>query len=66
VTIGLDIGLKWDCSALAAVARVDPDGPLVLHTPTVLEPPRDGSAMAVEDIVAAAELLAATHLRRGP
>jgi len=58
VTIGLDIGLKWDTTALVPVARVEPDEPLVIHTPVVLVPPRDGSALQVEEIVAACEQMA--------
>ena len=40
------------------VARIEPDEPLVIHTPVVLEPPRDGSALQVEEIIAACEEMA--------
>ena len=57
VTVGVDIGLKWDTSALVPVARPERGEPIVPPA-DVLEPPRDGSAMPVEDIINSCELLA--------
>lgn len=52
-TVGIDIGLKWDTTALVPICDVD--GVLVVGRPDVLVPPRDGTSLDVEDIVAAFE-----------
>lgn len=50
VYIGLDLGWKWDTTAIVPVA---PGDPLRVGRPTILVPPRDGSSLAEESIEAA-------------
>lgn len=55
VFVGVDLGLKWDSTAIVPVQK---DGErLRVHTPTILVPPQDGTALDLEDVFAAVELM---------
>ncbi len=57
VTIGIDLGWKWDSTAIVPVYK---DGEkIVVHTPTIIVPPQDGTSTPVEDIWAPIEEMAA-------
>ena len=48
VYVGVDMGLKWDTTAMVPIARV---GELVrVHTPAILTPPQDGTSLDFEEI----------------
>jgi len=50
VYIGVDLALRQDCTALVPVAINPKSGLLVVHKPTILTPPVDGS-LEVDDIL---------------
>ena len=56
VHVGVDLGLKWDCTAFTPVYATE-DGKVRVHRPAVLVPPRDGTALDFEEVFAAAELM---------
>jgi phage terminase large subunit-like protein len=56
VTIGIDLGWRWDTTAIVPV-RED-EGSYVVGSPAVIVPPRDGSATPYEDIWAVVEEMA--------
>lgn len=58
VIIGMDLGWKWDTTALVPIRRESPDGPIRVHRPAILEPPRDGSSLDAEEVFGACALFA--------
>jgi phage terminase large subunit-like protein len=58
VYIGLDLGLKHDCSAFVPCWR-DPEGTIIVHEPAVLTPPGDGTSLPFEDLRGVADEMAA-------
>jgi phage terminase large subunit-like protein len=56
--IGLDLGLKHDCSAFVPCWR-DPEGTIVVREPAILTPPGDGTSLPFEDLRGVAEEMAA-------
>lgn len=50
VWIGLDLGWKWDTTAIVPVAPGE-DGRFEVGAPVIVEPPRDGTSTAEEDII---------------
>lgn len=59
--VGVDLGWKWDCTAVVAVGQVPGEGELWVGECRILDPPRDGTALAEEDVVAAIEAVCAAH-----
>lgn len=51
VFVGVDLGLKWDSTAIVPIHR-DEDR-IRVHRPTILVPPQDGTALDLEEIFAA-------------
>jgi phage terminase large subunit-like protein len=48
VVVGIDLGWKWDSTAIVPVHK---DGDtLTVHTPVIIVPPQDGTSTQVEDI----------------
>lgn len=58
VVIGVDLGWKYDTTALVTVATTD-DGRIVVGPVVVLEPPRDGTMLSENRVIEALEDLAA-------
>lgn len=56
VVVGVDMGLKWDCTALCPVWLTE-EGRVRAHPPTILTPPQDGSSLDFEEVFAAAEAI---------
>ena len=52
VVAGLDLAYKQDCTALVACWR-DRDGVVLVHPPTILTPPGDGSSLSIETVFSA-------------
>lgn len=50
VYVGIDLGWKWDTTAIVPVWRRGEDDPVVLHRPVIVTPPHDGTATNEEDI----------------
>lgn len=57
VTIGIDLGWKWDTTAIVPIHKAD--DMITVHTPTIVVPPRDGTSTQVEDIWGPIEEMAA-------
>lgn len=55
VVIGVDLGWKWDTTALVPIRRAES---IEVHPPAILVPPQDGSSLDAEDVFAAAEGMA--------
>lgn len=52
VIVGIDLGWKWDTTAMVPIARM---GEVVrVHKPTVLVPPQDGTSLDAEEVFDAA------------
>lgn len=58
VHVGLDLALKWDCTALTPVWKSSEDKVRV-GVPIILTPPRDGTSMDLDEVMAAAEIMRA-------
>ena len=58
VHVGIDLGWKWDTTAIVPVWRPDGVDTFHVHTPVIVVPPHDGTATAEEDIWAPIETLA--------
>ncbi len=56
VHVGVDLGLKWDSTALVPVWLTD-DGKVRVHPPAILVPPRDGTSLDIEEVFGAAEAM---------
>lgn len=54
VFVGIDLGLKWDSTAVVPVCKLDDK--IRVHRPTILVPPQDGTALDLEEVFAAVEL----------
>lgn len=50
VYVGIDLGWKWDTTAIVPVWRADGSDVAIVGEPVIIVPPRDGSATAFEDI----------------
>jgi phage terminase large subunit-like protein len=50
VYVGIDLGWKWDTTAIVPVWRKDGSELAIVGEPVIIVPPRDGSATAFEDI----------------
>lgn len=61
VTIGVDLGWRWDTTAIVPVWR-NPEGLLVVGRETIIVPPRDGSMTDYQDIWDVLEELADRYL----
>jgi phage terminase large subunit-like protein len=48
VFVGIDLGWKWDTSAMVPIRRYG--GKVRIHTPTILTPPQDGSSLDAEEM----------------
>ena len=48
VTIGIDLGWKWDTTAIVPVFKEGER--ITVHTPTIVTPPQDGTATPVDQI----------------
>jgi len=48
IYIGIDLGWKWDTTAIVPVAEID--GMVVVNEPTIVVPPRNGESTPMEDI----------------
>jgi phage terminase large subunit-like protein len=46
VTVGIDLGWKWDTTAIVPIWRPDGGEPVIVGTPVIVRPPGDGSATA--------------------
>jgi phage terminase large subunit-like protein len=57
VTVGVDLATKWDTTAFVPILLED-DEVVLVGSPTILTPPRDGTAMAFDDIFDAARDMA--------
>jgi phage terminase large subunit-like protein len=56
VVIGVDLGWKWDTTAIVPVRR---EGERIrVHPPVILKPPQDGSSLDAEDIFTACQAFA--------
>jgi phage terminase large subunit-like protein len=51
VFVGIDLGWKWDTTALVPVWRPGEE-PIVVHPPAILTPPGDGTSLDAEDVFA--------------
>ena len=60
VHVGIDLGWKWDTTALVPVHRPDGEQIVRVHTPKILAPPRDGTALAYDRVWEAIEEMAET------
>lgn len=49
VVVGIDLGWRWDSTAVVPIWRTDEDK-IRVHTPAILVPPQDGSALAFEEV----------------
>lgn len=58
VVIGIDLGWRWDTTALVPIHRPDPDGPIQVRPPTTLVPPQDGSSLDAEEVFGACQMYA--------
>lgn len=56
VYVGVDMGLKWDCTVFCPVWRTE-GGKVRIHTPAVLVPPQDGTSLDFEQVFGAAEAM---------
>lgn len=56
VYVGVDLGFKWDSTAFVPVWRTE-EGTVRIHTPSILVPPQDGTALDFEDVYAVARAL---------
>jgi len=64
VWVGIDLGWKWDTTALVPVQMVDNDGRARIGRPAILTPPRDGTMLAEEKVWAPlAEMASRWHVR---
>lgn len=54
VVVPIDLGWRWDTTALCPVWR--DEGPIIVHPPTILAPPQDGSSLDAEEVQAACEM----------
>lgn len=51
VVVGIDLGWRWDCTAIVPIHRED-DGPIRVHPPAILRPPQDGTSLDAEEVFA--------------
>ncbi len=52
VHVGIDLGWKFDCTALVPCWRLEGEDVVQVGVPTILVPPGDGSSLQVEDVFA--------------
>lgn len=57
VVVGIDLGWKWDTTAIVPVLKVDDS--FSVHPPSIVVPPRDGTSTPMEDIWGPIEDMAA-------
>jgi phage terminase large subunit-like protein len=50
VVVGIDLGWKWDTTAIVPVLKDENEDSFVVHPPTIVVPPRDGTSTPMEDI----------------
>lgn len=50
VHIGIDLGWKWDTTAIVPAWRADGSDVVRVHPPVIIVPPRDGTSTDAEDI----------------
>jgi hypothetical protein len=58
VHVGVDLGWKYDSTALVPVWRPDGEEVVQVGVPVILTPPGDGTSLAVEDVFAELEQMA--------
>lgn len=56
VMVGIDLGWKWDTTAIVPVLK--DGGRFTVHPPTIVVPPRDGTSTAMEEIWGPIEAMA--------
>ncbi|MCB0865495.1 MAG: terminase family protein [Solirubrobacterales bacterium] len=52
VFVGIDLGLKWDSTAIVPIRKQDDK--IRVHRPTILVPPQDGTSLDLDEIFEAA------------
>ena len=58
VHVGVDLGWKIDSTALVPVWRPEREDSILVHSPTILTPPGDGTSLPVEDVFSVCEAMA--------
>lgn len=58
VVIGVDLGWKWDTTALVPIYRESPEAPIRVHIPAILTPPQDGRSLDAEEVFGACQMFA--------
>lgn len=58
VVIGIDLGWRWDTTAMVPIRQESPEHPIQVHPPTILTPPQTGESLDAEEVFGACQLFA--------
>ena len=58
VVVGIDLGWKWDTTALVPIRREDDESPAQINPPVILKLPQDGTSLDADEVFGACELMA--------